>query len=157
SNGSAYLSVFAQQKTPLSNLFEGSKLFLSPLQEMSLPELALDEKILSNKPLPAPLIGSDRRITGNTVQENVTNTATAVATRVKIELAPETVDDVSVTELEMQAMPKLTGIDEAAYRVPSPKERAEIAAVLTDKRSEIGSLLKKKYLSRATQFTVESV
>ncbi len=34
--GSAYLSVFAQQKTPLEKLFDGEKLFLSPPQQDSL-------------------------------------------------------------------------------------------------------------------------
>src|SRR5207244_3646932 len=31
-NGSAYLSAFTQEKTPLEKLFEGEKLFLAPLQ-----------------------------------------------------------------------------------------------------------------------------
>jgi len=52
-NGSAYLSVFSQKKTPLASLFEGQKLFLAEVQTNPLAELTLSAAALSETETPA--------------------------------------------------------------------------------------------------------
>ena len=48
--GSAYLSVFTQEKTPLDKLFQGEKLFLCPLQATKMPLAALAIADISGNP-----------------------------------------------------------------------------------------------------------
>ena len=87
--GSAYLSIFAQEKTPLDKLFEGEKLFLNPVIENSnatlFRVLAIAKSLLSHSASVTEKI-DERIIEADVRMEDVNNPSSAEVTLTRKEV-----------------------------------------------------------------------
>ncbi len=105
SRGAAYLSEFAQKRTPLEKFFNGQALFLAPLQKAILPDLGLTAASLARDPVAAageifsnssPILENREISDGSTKAEWKGPTDTTV--QVDIEGTKEKIESVDIKE-----------------------------------------------------------